>query len=320
MRAASFAAFAEMRTFVDLTGSGSSFIYPLLAAWAQAHQKASGNAVNYHAVGSISGLKQLQAGTADFAVTEQPLNPTDLAARGLVQVPLAVGAVVPVLNVEAVTPGQAQLTPDVLAGVHLGRIQRWNAPEIATLNPGLPLPSIDVLPAYRADASGTTLLFTTYLAGASAAFRTALGASTSPRWPVGIGGKGNDGVAANVQKLKGVLGYVALPYARKNRLSTTRLPDAEGAFIQADLNTVQAAAAAMTWDKTTYAVSADSSPGGAWPITGPSYLLYSTADTGKAAAVQQFLDRAYNSGDDATGLEYVPVPASVQEAVRASWK
>lgn len=309
----------------DLTGAGATFPYPIYAKWAEAYKKASGNGLNYQSIGSGGGIKQIKAKTVDFGASDMPLKAEELAADGLMQFPAIMGGVVPVVNLEGVQPGQMKLTGDVLAAIYLGKITKWNAAEIAALNPGVKLPATDITVVHRADGSGTSFLFTDYLSKVNPEFKTTVGAGTAVKWPIGVGGKGNEGVAANVQRIKGAIGYVEYAYAKKNKMGYTQLKNDDGQFVTPDDETFKAAAAGADWAKTPgFAVVLTNQPGKAsWPITGASFILMhkGQADAAKGKEVLKFFDWAYkNGGAMATELDYVAMPPAVTKLVADAWK
>ena len=218
----------------DLTGAGATFPYPIYSKWAEAYKAATGIGLNYQSIGSGGGIRQIKAKTVDFGASDMPLKSDELEKEGLIQFPAIIGGVVPVLNLDGVAPGQLKLTADVIAGIHMGKITKWNAPEIAALNPGVTLPALAITVVHRADGSGTTFLWTDYLSKANADFKNAIGSGTAVKWPTGVGGKGNEGVAANVQRVKGAFGYVEYAYAKKNKITFAQLKNRDGEFVQPD--------------------------------------------------------------------------------------
>ncbi len=310
---------------VDMTGAGATFPYPIYAKWAEAYKAATGNGLNYQSIGSGGGIKQIKAKTVDFGASDMPLKAEELQAEGLLQFPAIMGGVVPVINLPGIQPGQMKLTGEVLAGIYLGKILKWNAPEIAALNPGVALPAGDITVVHRADGSGTSFLFTDYLSKVSPDFKTTVGAGTAVKWPVGVGGKGNEGVAANVQRIKGSIGYVEYAYAKKNKMGYALMKNADGQFVSPDDETFKAAAAGADWAKTPgYAVILTNQPGKtSWPITGASFILMhkAQADGAKGKEVLKFFDWAYkNGGAMATDLDYVAMPPAVIKLVQETWK
>jgi phosphate transport system substrate-binding protein len=281
--------------------------------------------MNYQSIGSGGGIKQIKAKTVDFGASDMPLTAEELATDGLMQFPMIMGGVVPVVNLEGVKPGQLKMTGEVVAGIYLGKIVKWNAAEIAALNPGVKLPAEDITVVHRADGSGTSFLFTDYLSKTNAEFKTTVGAGTAVKWPVGIGGKGNEGVAANVQRIKNSIGYVEYAYAKKNNMLYTQLKNKDGQFVEPDDLTFKAAAAGADWAKTPgFAVVLTNQPGKtSWPITGASFILMhkTQPDAAKAREVLKFFEWSYkNGGAMAEELDYVAMPAPVVKLVQDGWK
>jgi len=309
----------------DITGAGSTFVYPIAAKWAEAYKQTSGNGLNYQSIGSGAGIKQIKAKTVDFGASDMPLPADELEKEGLVQFPVVMGGVVPVVNLDGVAPGQLKLNGTVLANIYLGKVTKWNDAAIAALNPGMKLPELDITVVHRADGSGTSFLFTDYLSKVDAEFKSTVGAGTAVKWPVGVGGKGNEGVAANVQRLKGSVGYVEFAYAKKNKMAFTQLKNKDGQFVQPDDATFKAAASGADWAKTPgFGVVVTDQPGKAsWPITGATFVLMhkQQADAAKGKEVLKFIDWAYKNGSAmATELDYIPMPASVVTLIENSWK
>ncbi|MDQ1817872.1 phosphate ABC transporter substrate-binding protein PstS [Massilia sp. CCM 9210] len=309
----------------DMTGAGATFPYPVYAKWAESYKKATGNGMNYQSVGSGAGIKQIKAKTVDFGASDKPLGVEELDAAGLMQFPAIMGGVVTIVNLDGIAPGAMKLTGPVIADIYLGKITKWNAPEIAALNPGVKLPADDITVVHRADGSGTTYLFTDYLSKVSPEFKTKVGADASVKWAVGVGGKGNDGVASTVQRVKGAVGYVEWAFAKKNKIAHTQLKNKEGTFLQPDDENFKAAAASADWVKAPgFGVVLTDQPGkNSWPITGVSYILMhkSQADAAKGKEVLKFFDWAFKNGDAAAvDLDYVPLPDSVTKLVGDAWK
>jgi phosphate transport system substrate-binding protein len=316
---------ASSATFAaDMTGAGATFPYPIYAKWAEMYKKTTGNGLNYQSVGSGAGIKQIKAKTVDFGASDMPLKAEELDASGLVQFPAIMGGVVPVVNLAGIAPGQLKLNGAVIGDIYLGKITKWNAPEIAALNPGVKLPAEDITVVHRADGSGTSFLFTDFLSKTNPDFKAKVGSGTAVKWPVGVGGKGNEGVAANVQRIKGAVGYVEWAYAKKNKMSHTQLKNKDGVFLQPDDENFKAAAANAEWARTPgFGVVLTDQPGkAAWPITGASYILQKVqADGAKGKEVLKFFDWAYKNGAPAAAeLDYVPMPANVTKLVQDSWK
>ncbi|RSZ59684.1 phosphate ABC transporter substrate-binding protein PstS [Massilia atriviolacea] len=309
----------------DMTGAGATFPYPVYAKWAEAYKKTTGNGMNYQSVGSGAGIKQIKAKTVDFGASDKPLPVDELDAAGLMQFPAIMGGVVTIVNLDGIAPGAMKLTGPVVADIYLGKITKWNAPEIAALNPGVKLPADDITVVHRADGSGTTFLFTDYLSKVSPEFKTKVGADASVKWAVGVGGKGNDGVASTVQRVKGSVGYVEWAFAKKNKIAHTQLKNKDGSFLQPDDENFKAAAASADWVKAPgFGVVLTDQPGkNSWPITGVSYILMhkSQADAAKGKEVIKFFDWSFKNGDAAAvELDYVPLPDSVTKLVSDAWK
>ncbi len=323
-------AVATLTTFsyaaaADITGAGATFPYPIYAKWAEAYKAATGTGMNYQSIGSGGGIKQIKAKTVDFGASDMPLTAAELDAEGLMQFPMVMGGVVTVVNLDGVKPGQLKLTGEVVAGIYLGKIVKWNAAEIVSLNPGVKLPAEEITVVHRADGSGTSFLFTDYLSKVNAEFKATVGAGTAVKWPAGIGGKGNEGVAANVQRIKNSIGYVEYAYAKKNNMQYTQLKNRDGQFITPDDPNFKAAAAGAEWAKTPgFGVVLTDQPGKAsWPITGASFILMHKvqADAAKGREVLKFFDWAYkNGGTMAEELDYVAMPAAVSKLVESAWK
>ncbi len=324
------AAVASLLTFssamaAEITGAGSSFVYPIASKWAEAYKTTTGNSLNYQSIGSGGGIKQIKASTVDFGASDMPLSAEELDKDGLVQFPVVMGGVVPVVHIDGVKPGELKLTGQVLADIYMGKISKWVAPEIAALNPGVKLPTEDITVVHRSDASGTSFLFTDYLSKVNPQFKTAVGSGTAVKWPAGLGGKGNEGVAANVQRINGSIGYVEFAYAKKNNLAYTQLKNRDGQYVQPNNDTFKAAAAGAAWDKTPgFAVVSTDQPGKAsWPITGATFVLIhkTQADASRGKEVLKFIDWSYkNGGAMATELDYIAMPPTVVEMIEASWK
>lgn len=309
----------------DITGAGATFPYPIYAKWAEAYKAKSGVGLNYQSIGSGGGIAQIKAKTVDFGASDMPLKPADLDAAGLTQFPAIMGGVVPVLKLDGIQPGQVKLTGEVLGDIFLGKIKKWNDPKIAGLNAGVPLPDQDITVVHRSDGSGTTFLFVDYLSKVNAEWKANVGVGTAVKWPAGVGGKGNEGVSAYVQRIKGSIGYVEYAYAKKNKMPHASLKNKDGSFVQPDDTSFQAAAANADWANAPgyYLVLTDQPGKGSWPITGASFILMykAQADGAKATEVLKFFDWAYKNGAAmATELDYVPMPESVVKLVEGSWK
>jgi phosphate transport system substrate-binding protein len=309
----------------DLTGAGATFPYPIYAKWAEAYKAATGIGLNYQSIGSGGGIRQIKAKTVDFGASDMPLKPEELEKEGLMQFPAIIGGVVPVVNLDGVEPGQLKLTSDVVAGIHLGKITKWNDKAIAELNPGVTLPAINITEVHRADGSGTTFIWTNYLSKVNAEFAKVIGEGTAVKWPVGVGGKGNEGVAANVQRVKGSFGYVEYAYAKKNKIAWAQLKNRDGNFVQPDDSTFKAAASGADWANAPgmYLLLTNQTGKDSWPATGASFILMhkQQADALTGKAILKFFDWSYKNGAKMSEeLEYVHMPQSVIKLVQDNWR
>ena len=306
----------------DVTGAGATFPAPIYAKWADAYNKASGARINYQSVGSGAGIKQIKSKTVDFGASDMPLTDEDLAKDGLLQFPTVIGGVVPVVNIKGIAPGQIKLTGEVLGDIYLGKITKWNHAALTALNPGVPLPDADISVVRRADGSGTSFIFTNYLSKVNAEWKAKVGEGTAVNWPVGAGGKGNEGVAAFVQRLPNAIGYVEYAYVKQNKMTYTLLKNKDGQFVAPDDVAFKAAAAGADWNKSFFQITTDQPGKTAWPITNPTYvLMHKVQDKpASATAALKFFDWAYANGDKAADdLDYVPLPDSVKALVRKQW-
>jgi phosphate transport system substrate-binding protein len=308
----------------DVTGAGATFPFPVYAKWAEAYKKETGNSLNYQSIGSSGGIRQIRAKTVDFGATDAPLKGEELQKDGFVQFPAVMGGVVPVFNVPGVASGQLKLTGEVLADIFQGRITKWSDAKIAGLNQGVKLPDATITPVYRSDGSGTTSVFTTYLSEVSANWKSGPGAGASVQWPVGQGGKGNEGVAALVKQVPNAIGYVEYAYAKQNAIPFAQLQNKDGKFVSPEAKTFQAAAANANWSAAPgFGISLTSQPGAeAWPITAPTFILVpkNPEKPEQVAEVLKFFDWAYKNGDKlAADLDYVALPDAVVEQVRKAW-
>ena len=314
---------ASVAGAADMTGAGASFPAPIYAKWADAYQKATGNRVNYQSIGSGGGIKQITAKTVDFGASDMPLKADALDKDGLMQFPTVIGGVVPVVNLANIKPGELKLTGPVLADIYSGKVTKWNDKAIADLNPGLALPATDIGVVRRADGSGTTFIFTNYLSKVSAEWKQKIGEGTAVQWPVGLGGKGNEGVSAFVQRLPGAIGYVEYAYAKQNKLTYAVLKNASGNFVAPDDLTFKAAAAHADWTKSNFAeILTEQTGKDAWPITGATFILMHKVQDkpAQAAEVLKFFDWSFrNGGKMADELDYVALPESLQKLIRTAW-
>ena len=306
----------------NVTGAGASFPAPVYAKWASDYNKATGIKINYQSVGSGAGIRQIDAKTVDFGASDMPLSDEVLAKKGQIQFPTVMGSVTPVVNIKGIGPGQLKLTGPVLADIYLGKITKWNDKAITALNPGLALPDAAIAPVRRADGSGTTFGFTNYLSQVSPEWKEKVGEGTAVNWPVGAGGKGNEGVSAFVGRLPNSIGYVEFAYAKQNKMAHTQLQNRDGVFVQPGDDSVKAAAAGADWDKTFYQILGNKPGKNAWPIASATFILMHKVQDKPESAAQtlKFFDWVYQNGDQAASdLEYVPMPASVKDAIRKSW-
>ncbi|MFZ6689593.1 phosphate ABC transporter substrate-binding protein PstS [Undibacterium sp. SXout11W] len=309
----------------DITGAGATFPYPIYAKWADAYKKSTGNGLNYQSIGSGGGIKQIKAKTVDFGASDMPLKADELNAEGLIQFPAIIGGVVPIVNLDGVAPGKMKMTGEVLASIYLGKITKWNAPEIVAINPGLKLPAEDITVVRRSDGSGTTFLWTDFLSKVSPEFKSTIGSSTAVKWPVGLGGKGNEGVAANVQRIKNTIGYVEYAYVKKNKMVYTQLKNADGQFVEPEDDSFKAAAANADWAKAPgmFLVLTNQPGKASWPVTGASFILMHKSQDKPAEAkeVLKFFDWAFKNGAEmAVELDYVPLPAALVKQIQDGWK
>lgn len=307
-----------------INGAGATFPYPLYAKWAYEYNRKTGLKLNYQSIGSGGGIKQIQAKTVDFGASDAPLSAEELGKFGLMQFPMAVGGVVPVVNIKDVGAGELKLTPDVLADIYLGVIRKWSDKRITGLNPELKLPDDAITAVYRSDGSGTTWIFTNYLSKVSKNWEEKVGFGTAVNWPSGVGGKGNEGVATYVKRIKNTIGYVEFAYALQNKLTQARLKNKSGNFVEPSIDTFAAAAASADWKNTPgYSVILTDQGGKfAWPIAGATFLLVykNPSNCANAKAVLDFSDWSYKSGAQmARSLDYVPIPRAVYEIMEESW-
>lgn len=308
----------------DITGAGATFPYPIYAKWAEAYKGKTGVGLNYQSIGSGGGIKQITAKTVDFGASDMPLKTDELEKGGLVQFPAVMGGVVTVINIQGIEAAQMKLNGRVLGDIYLGEIKKWNDPAIAGLNPGLKLPNEDITVVHRSDGSGTTFIFTNYLSKVSPAWKDKVGNNVSVSWPVGVGGKGNEGVASYVQQVKNSIGYVEYAYALQNKMAYTLLQNREGEFVKPNSESFQAAAAGAKWEQAPgfYEILTDEPGKTSWPIAGATFILMhkEQADPAKAKEVLDFFHWAYNNGGKmAQELDYVPMPEKVVKLIEASW-
>lgn len=306
----------------EVTGAGATFPAPLYSRWAADYNKATNIRINYQSVGSGAGLRQIRGKTVDFGASDMPLTDDELKKDGLIQFPTVIGGVVPVINVQGIQTRQLRLTGALLADIYLGKITRWNDPAIVALNKDLKLPDAQIAVVRRADGSGTTFIFTNYLSKVSPDWKSRVGEGTAVNWVVGMGGKGNEGVAAFVQRLPNSIGYVEYAYAKQNKQPYALMQNAAGNFVAPDDSTFAAAAAGADWNKTFYQILTNQPGKDAWPITGATFIMMHARQDKpqQAAATLRFFDWAYRNGDkSASDLDYVPLPESVENVIRQQW-
>ena len=308
----------------DITGAGASFIFPVMTRWSADYNKATGTRVNYQSIGSGGGIAQIKSGTVDFGSSDAPLAPEELAASGLGQFPSAIGGVVPVVNVPGIAAGQLRFTGPVLADIFLGKITQWNDPAIAAINEGVTLPESRITVVHRTDGSGTTFNFVNYLSKVSPEWKTKVGEGVSVKWPTGIGGKGNEGVAAYVKQIKGGIGYVELSYALQSKMSHVAMQNKAGKWVQPGAESFQAAAASADWAsaKDFYLVMTDAPGDASWPIAATNFILMykQPKDAARSKSVTDFFGWVYVNGrTQAEALHYVPLPEPLVKQVQEYW-
>jgi len=323
--AAAMASAGAVAAQTTISGAGATFPYPIYAKWAAEYAKQTGVQLNYQSIGSGGGIAQIKAKTVDFGASDAPLLQKELAAADLIQWPMVMGGVVPVLNVTGIAPGDLELPPALLADIFLGKVTKWNDPQIAKANPGVTLPDLAIAVVHRADASGTTWIFTNYLDKVSPDWHSKVGTSTAVEWPAGVGGKGNEGVAGYVQRLDGSIGYVEYAYCLQNKMTYAKLRNAAGNFVSPTSAAFQAAAANGDWKHAPgfYLVLTDQPGKESWPITGATFILFhrEQPDAAKAKAVLSFFKWCYANGAKAAEeLDYVPMPVNVVQLVEATWR
>ncbi len=316
------AVFVMSAQAADITGAGSTFAAPIYTKWADAYQKNGGGKVNYQGIGSSGGIKQIIAKTVDFAGSDAPLKDDELAKDGLFQFPTVVGGVVPVVNVPGVKAAEIVLSGQVLGDIYLGKVKKWNDPEITALNLKVKLPDTDIAVIRRADGSGTSFIWTNYLSKVNADWKSKVGEGSTVNWPMGTGGKGNDGVAAFVQRLPGAIGYVEWTYAKQNKMTYVDMKNS-GTVVEPKTETFKAAAAGADWSKSFYQILTNEPGKDAWPIVGATFVLLHTAQDKPAQGTEtlKFFDWAFkNGGQAANDLDYISLPDSVVSEIKTQWK
>lgn len=317
--------FSGQAKAAEVTGAGSSFVYPIISKWADAYKKETGNSINYQSIGSGAGIKQIQAKTVDFGASDMPMKPEDLEKGGLVQFPIINGGVVPVLHVGDIKANELKLDTKTLADLFLGNIKKWNDPAIAKLNPKVKLPDMDVTVVHRADGSGTTFIFTNYLSKVSEEWKSKAGEGTTVNWPVGVGAKGNEGVASNVQQIDGSIGYVEYAYALQNKMAYAQLQNAAGQFVSASAESFDAAAAGADWAKAQdyYLIMTNAAGKKSWPIAGSTFVIMhkSQVKPEQGTASLKFFKWSLERGAKmAEELHYIPLPKKLTSMVEKTWK
>jgi len=308
----------------DMTGAGSTFAFPILSKWADTYKKETGNGLNYQSIGSGGGIKQIKEKTVVFGATDAPLKADDLEKSGLVQFPFIMGAIVPVVNLDGVKAGELTLDGPTFADIYLGKIKKWDDAAIAKLNPGVKLPSTSISVVERSDGSGTTFNFTNYLSKVSADWKSKVGENTAVEWPVGVGAKGNEGVAGNVAQTKGAIGYVEFAYAKQNKLTFAKMVNHDGKTVEPTFAAFQAAAANADWAHAPgyYQILTDQPGAASWPITASTFALMQKEPTDKALSAEtvKFFDWAFEKGQkEAEGLDYIPMPQAVVALIKKTW-
>ncbi len=320
--AAAAATLSTLASAQEITGAGATFPAPIYAKWAADYNKATGVKINYQSIGSGAGIKQIDSKTVDFGASDMPQTDDVLAKKGQIQFPAVIGGTVPVVNIKGVEPGQMRLDGQVLADIYLGKITKWNDAAIKALNPALPLPDATISPVRRADGSGTTFNFTNYLSRVNAEWKAKVGEGTAVNWPVGAGGKGNEGVAAFVKRLPNSIGYVEYSYVKQNKMTYTLMKNRDGVFVAPDDTTFKAAAAGADWNKSFFQLITDQPGKNAWPISTATFILMNMKQEKPANATEvfKFFTWAFKNGDaTATALDYVPMPDDVIGAIEKSW-
>ncbi|ALV61661.1 phosphate ABC transporter substrate-binding protein (plasmid) [Burkholderia cenocepacia] len=308
---------------VDITGAGSTFAAPIYAKWADAYHKSGGGKINYQGIGSSGGIKQIQAKTVDFAGSDAPLKDVELTKDGLFQFPTVVGGVVPAINVPGIKAGEITLSGPVLGDIYLGKIKKWNDPAIVALNPKVKLPDLDIAVVRRADGSGTSFIWTNYLSKVNPEWKSKVGEGTTVAWPTGSGGKGNDGVAAFVQRLPGTIGYVEWAYAKQNHMIYTAMKNESGAVVEPTTETFKAAAAGADWKKSFYQILTNEPGKDAWPVVGATFVLLHTVQDKPEQAKEtlKFFEWSFKNGTSAAdSLDYISLPQSVVSEIENQWK
>jgi phosphate transport system substrate-binding protein len=315
-------AFGGIALAQDVTGAGASFPAPLYSKWASDYNKATGVKINYQSVGSGAGIKQIDAKTVAFGASDMPIKDEDLKAKGQLQFPTVIGGVVPVVNIVGMKPGQLKLSGQVLGDIYLGKITKWSDAAIKAINPGLTLPDADIAPVRRADGSGTSFIFTNYLSKVNAEWKTKVGEGTAVNWPTGAGGKGNEGVAAFVNRLPNSIGYVEYAYVKQNKMTYALMQNSAGTFVAPEENAFKAAAAGADWSKSFFQILTNQPGKDSWPLTGATFIIMHKLQDkpAEAASTLKFFSWAFKNGDKvADDLDYVAMPPAVKAVIEKSW-
>ncbi len=306
-----------------VNGAGASFPYPLYSAWGFNYHKAGGAKLNYQSIGSGGGIRQIESRTVEFGASDKPLEPQEVEKNNLYQFPAVMGGVVLVVNIPGMKPAELRLDPEVLTKIYLGEIKYWNDPKLKAINGGVRLPNKKITVVHRSDGSGTTAIYTTYLSTVSPEWKSRVGSGTAVDWPTGIGGKGNEGVANYVGRIKYSIGYVEFAYAKQNRLTYTQLENSSGNFVSPSFATFKDAAASADFEasKNFYLWLVNAPGKNAWPIAGATFILLARENKAANMKVVKFYDWAYRNGDKtAERLIYVPLPDSLKNKIRDYWK
>jgi phosphate transport system substrate-binding protein len=322
--AASTSAFSLPARAVDITGAGATFPFPVYSKWADAYKKETGNGLNYQSIGSGAGIKQILAKTVTFGATDAPLKADKLEKDGLLQWPMVMGAIVPVVNVEGVKPGELVLSGELLGDIYLGKVAKWDDPAIAKLNPNLKLPSAAIAVVHRSDGSGTSFNFTNYLSKVNAEWKSKVGEGTAVEWPAGVGAKGNEGVSGNIGQTRNSIGYVEYAYAKQNKLTYAALVNKAGKTVQPTVAAFQAAAANADWAHAPgyYVILTDQPGETSWPITAATFILMHKEPVDKVASAEaiKFFKWSFDKGGKmAEDLDYIPMPDSVVKQIEKTW-
>ncbi|HET7267449.1 MAG TPA: phosphate ABC transporter substrate-binding protein PstS [Oleiagrimonas sp.] len=316
--------FCMSASATDVTGAGSSFVYPVMSKWSATYAAKTGDHINYQSIGSSGGIAQIKAGTVDFGASDKPMSAQNLDKYGMGQFPIVIGGIVPILNVEGMQPGELVLDGPTLAKIFLGEITRWNDAAIARLNPSVTLPDQRIIVVHRSDGSGTSFNFTNYLSKVSPAWKSSVGEGTAVDWPTGIGGKGNEGVAAYVKQMDGAIGYVEYAYALTNHIAWSKLKNAAGKVVDPGAGSFQAAAATADWAsaKDFNLIMTNAKGARAWPITATTWVIMpkqSTHEKRSDAALDFFEWSLENGQQQAAALDYVPLPDSLVKRIEKYW-